>query len=461
MSDQNSSPSILGLFFGVNLNNLKNQAVSTAGLLLAALILAAALPSTQALANSKYAAIVVDADTGAVVFSRRADSQRYPASLTKMMTLYMLFEQLEKGNLTMASPLSVSKRAAGQSPSKLNLRAGQNIKVRDAILALVVRSANDVAVVVAEAVGGTEAGFAKLMTRKARELGMTKTTFRNASGLPNSRQLTTARDMYTLGLRLIQNYPQFYGFFSTDEFTWAGRTYRTHNKLVGKYKGTDGIKTGYTRASGFNLVASVHRDGRHLIGVVLGGKSSRTRDQHMRDILTRSFATLKKQGPPRKAITAAPPVPKTRPTKVQLVGVAPRPKPEEAQGDTDLDDPDTITDPPTPETEKDVASLAPRPGIQPAFGDVSDAADEEWQVQIGAYSDEFSAVSRLDSARRAAKGSLDGKTSTIVPITATNETLYRARFGNFELTEADKVCETLQQNGFLCFKIKVDKTASQ
>ncbi len=413
----------------------------------------------QAQANSKYAAIVVDGDTGIVVFSRRADSQRYPASLTKMMTLYMLFDALEKGDLTLTSQLTTSARAAGQSPSKLNLRRGQKIRVRDAILALIVRSANDVAVVVAEELGGTEANFAKMMTRKAREIGMTKTTFRNASGLPNSRQLTTARDMYTLGLRLIQHYPQFYGFFSTDEFSWGARTYRTHNKLVGKFQGTDGIKTGYTRASGFNLVASVRRDGRHLIGVVMGGKSSRTRDQHMRDILTRGFAALKKQGPPRSAISAAPPIPKTRPTKVQLVGVSPRPKPEEAQGDTDYYDNGSETA--APPAGDQVASVEPRAGIQPMFGAPAANESGEWQVQIGAYSDEFSAVSRLDSARRAARGALDGKTSTIVPVTATNETLYRARFGTFTQDEATRVCETLQQNGFLCFKVKADQTAGR
>ncbi len=440
---------------------LRNRRLALSITFFVSLFLAFAIFIGQpASANSKYAAIVVEAETGKVVFSRRADSQRYPASLTKMMTLYMLFEALEKGDLTLTSQLTTSARAAGQSPSKLNLKAGQKIKVRDAILALVVRSANDVAVVVAESLGGTEANFAKKMTQKAREIGMTKTTFRNASGLPNSRQLTTARDMYTLGLRLQQHFPQFYGFFATDEFTWGAKTYRSHNKLVGKFRGTDGIKTGYTRASGFNLVASVKRDNRHLIGVVMGGKSSRTRDQHMRDILTRGFAALVKQGPAKTAISAAPPIPKTRPTKVQLVGVAPRPKPEEAQGDTDIyDSPEEYS---TSAAGEQVAALDPAPGgVQPVFGAPQSDANAEWQVQIGAYSDEFSAVSRLDSARRAARGALDGKTSTIVPVTASNETLYRARFGNFSQEEAVRVCETLQQNGFLCFKVKADKTAQQ
>ena len=458
MSDQTAIPGCRNRWQSVQKAQLNLLNTFVFGVL--ALMLSIIAAPTSAQANSKYAAIVVDADTGNVLFSRRADSQRYPASLTKMMTLYMLFESLEKGDLTMTSPLTTSARAAGQSPSKLNLKPGQKIKVRDAILALVVRSANDVAVVVAEELGGTEANFAKLMTRKAREIGMTKTTFRNASGLPNSRQLTTARDMYTLGLRLQQHFPQFYGFFATDEFTWGARTYRSHNKLVGKFRGTDGIKTGYTRASGFNLVASVRRDNRHLIGVVMGGKSSRTRNQHMRDILTRGFVAVAKQPVPKTAISAAPPIPKARPTKVQLVGVAPRPKPgEEAQGDTDIHDPSEGHS--SSNQGERVASLTATPGIQPAFGQPAAAPTDDWQVQIGAYSDEFSAVSRLDSARRAARGALDGKTSTIVPITASNETLYRARFGNFTEEEAVKVCESLQQNGFLCFKVKADQTANR
>ena len=458
MSDQTSIPGCKNRWLSVH--KPRFNLLNVAFFCVVAVLLGSVVAPSTAQANSKYAAIVVDADTGNVLFSRRADSQRYPASLTKMMTLYMLFEALEKGDLTMTSQLTTSARAAGQSPSKLNLRAGQKIKVRDAILALVVRSANDVAVVVAEALGGTEANFAKLMTRKAREIGMTKTTFRNASGLPNSRQLTTARDMYTLGLRLQQHFPQFYGFFATDEFTWGAKTYRSHNKLVGKFRGTDGIKTGYTRASGFNLVASVRRNNRHLIGVVMGGKSSRTRNQHMQDILTRGFVAVAKQPIPKTAISAAPPIPKARPTKVQLVGVAPRPKPgEEAQGDTDIHDTSDAQSP-SDRTEQ-VASLTVAPGIQPAFGQSVAAPTDDWQVQIGAYSDEFSAVSRLDSARRAARGALDGKTSTIVTVTAANETLYRARFGDFTEEEAVSVCESLQQNGFLCFKVKADQTASR
>ena len=225
-------------------------------------------------ANSRYAAIVIDAKTGKTLFSRNADSARYPASLTKMMTLYILFEEIERGRFKMDSPLPVSKHAAGRPPSKLGLRPGQTILVRDAIRALAVKSANDVASVIAEAVEGSERAFARRMTRTARSIGMKRTTFRNASGLPDSKQKTTARDMAMLGRALQDRFPDQYKFFSTRTFSYGKRTYRNTNRLLGVVKGMDGIKTGYTRASGFNLVTSVKQDDRHIVAVVMGGRTS-------------------------------------------------------------------------------------------------------------------------------------------------------------------------------------------
>ncbi|MHA7873439.1 MAG: D-alanyl-D-alanine carboxypeptidase family protein, partial [Hyphococcus sp.] len=210
--------------------------------------------SASASANSKYAAYVMHADSGDVLFNRYSTSRRYPASLTKMMTLYLLFEELEAGNLSLDSKLTVSKRASGQPPSKLGLTTGSTIDVETAIQALVVKSANDVAVVVAEHIAGSEWRFAQKMTAKARALGMSRTTFRNASGLPNSKQVTTARDMAVLGRRVMQDFPQYFDYFATKKFTWNGKTYSTHNALVRNFEGADGIKTGYTRSSGFNLV---------------------------------------------------------------------------------------------------------------------------------------------------------------------------------------------------------------
>ena len=248
--------------------------------------------STAAVANTRYAALVMDADTGEVIFSRKADHKRHPASLTKMMTLYMLFEALDRGELELDDRLLVSKHAWGQAPSKLGLEPGDTIGVEEAILAMVTKSANDVAVVIAEALGVSEWKFAKQMTRRARALGMSKTTFRNASGLYHRKQRTTARDMGLLARRLHEDFPEYYQYFSVVRFEYGNRRYKNHNRLLVDYAGTDGIKTGYIRASGFNLVASVSRDGRRLIAVVFGGRSARTRDKHMRELLDNGFARL-------------------------------------------------------------------------------------------------------------------------------------------------------------------------
>jgi D-alanyl-D-alanine carboxypeptidase len=241
-------------------------------------------------AEARYASIVVDAHTGKVLYARNPDTRRYPASLTKIMTLYMLFSALEEKRVTMDTRFKVSRRAEGQAPSKLGLKAGSTIAVRDAILALVTKSANDVATVVAENLAGTEIAFARQMTERARGLGMRKTQFRNASGLPNRRQLSTARDMALLGRAIQRDFPQFFSLFNTRSFEYAGRTYGNHNNLLHSYRGADGIKTGYINASGFNLVASAERDGRRLIGVVFGGKSARSRDAHMAKLLDDAFA---------------------------------------------------------------------------------------------------------------------------------------------------------------------------
>jgi D-alanyl-D-alanine carboxypeptidase len=249
----------------------------------------------QSSADARYASIVIDERTGKVLHASNPDRQRYPASLTKMMTLYMVFDALDRGKLKLNQRLRVSRRAQGMAPSKLGLKRGQSITVKDAILALITKSANDVAVVVAESLGKTEINFAKMMTRKARSLGMRKTRFRNASGLPNRRQVSTARDMATLARKLITDFPQFYHLFKTQRFSYKRRTYRNHNRLLRAYPGVDGIKTGYIRASGFNLVASTKRYGRRLIGVVFGGKSAQSRDRHMRKLFERAYALVPKK----------------------------------------------------------------------------------------------------------------------------------------------------------------------
>uniref|UniRef100_UPI0037DA7146 D-alanyl-D-alanine carboxypeptidase family protein n=1 Tax=Tardiphaga sp. TaxID=1926292 RepID=UPI0037DA7146 len=235
--------------------------------------------------NPAFATIMVDANSGAVLQATNPDALRHPASLTKIMTLYMLFEKLEQGKISLDSEMSVSQHAASQSPTKLGLRPGQTLRVEDAIKGLVTRSANDAAVVIAEAIAGDEDDFAKLMTRKARALGMSRTVYRNASGLPDDAQVTTARDQSVLGRAVQDRFPRYYRYFATASFNFRGRNIRNHNRLVGTVEGVDGIKTGYTRASGFNLVSSMKRGNRHLVGVVLGGRSGGSRDAAMRTLL--------------------------------------------------------------------------------------------------------------------------------------------------------------------------------
>ncbi|WP_150287716.1 serine hydrolase [Rhabdaerophilum calidifontis] len=231
--------------------------------------------------NPPYASMVYDVKSGRTLQATNPDALRHPASVTKVMTLYMLFEQLESGRFKLSSELPVSREAASQAPSKLGLRPGDTITAEDAIKALVTKSANDVAVVVAEAIAGDEERFAAMMTRKARAIGMRRTTFRNASGLPDPDQWTTARDLVTLGRAIHDRFPRYYPYFGTRSFTYEGRAYRNHNRLLGTVEGVDGIKTGYTRASGFNLLTSAKMDGRHILTVVLGGRSGRARDQQV------------------------------------------------------------------------------------------------------------------------------------------------------------------------------------
>lgn len=244
----------------------------------------------------RHASIVVDAHTRQVLYSTRADEPRYPASLTKMMTLYMMFQALENGRLTLDTQIPVSRNAASKPPSKLFLRAGSTIDVETAIKALCTRSANDVAAAVAEFLGGTEEQFAALMTQQARQLGMRGTVFRNASGLPDPRQTTTARDMAVLGMTLRNRFPQHYRYFSATEFNYNGKTINGHNDILKRVRGADGIKTGYTRASGFNLVSSVGADGKRIVAVVLGEDTARKRDDLMEALIARYLPRAQRGG---------------------------------------------------------------------------------------------------------------------------------------------------------------------
>ncbi len=247
---------------------------------------------SEATYRARFAALVVNADDGQILYEVNAEEIRHPASLTKMMTLYLLFEAMKRGKLDMDSRLSVSSKAAAAPPTNIDLIPGDQITVKTAIESLIVRSANDVAMVVAEGLGGSQAEFADMMNAKARQLGMNDTNFENPSGLPDDQQVSTAYDLARLGIALKRDFPEYYQWFSITEFEFRGRYYEGHNRLLGRYPGTDGIKTGYIGKSGFNLVTSVKRGSWRLVGVIMGGRTAASRDQQMMDMLDNTFDDL-------------------------------------------------------------------------------------------------------------------------------------------------------------------------
>ena len=277
------------------------------------ILLSGSLPAS---ANPKYAGMVYDVIAERTLYADDAAEQRHPASMTKAMTLYLVFEELAAGNITLDTRFTISKYASQRPPSKLGFKPGATIKVRDAILSLVTKSANDVATAVAENIAGSEPAFARRMTRTAERLGMTSTVFRNASGLPNAKQVTTAEDMIKLGIALQRDFPQYYGVFQTRKFSYRGRSYGNYNRLLGSVPGVDGIKTGFIRASGFNLLTSIRRDGRHLVAVVFGGRTGASRNRHMRDLIARTLPKARRGKPMVFAAwrgDGPPPVPRNKP----------------------------------------------------------------------------------------------------------------------------------------------------
>ena len=272
--------------------------------------------------------MVVDENSGREIYGVNENALRHPASITKVMTLYLLFEQLDKGAMTLETRIPISEHAAAQEPSKLGIAAGDSLSVEEAIKAVVTRSANDVAVAIAEAIGRDEPAFAEMMTRKAHSLGMSRTLYRNASGLPNDEQLTTAHDLTILARSLEERFPQYFRYFSTHEFVYDGEVIGNHNHLLGRIDGVDGIKTGYTRASGFNLLTSVHRDGRSLVAVVMGGRTAAARDRAMEGLIETHLAECSDHGRTATAIadneSPVPPIPASsrRPGSASLLQVA-------------------------------------------------------------------------------------------------------------------------------------------
>ncbi len=429
------------------------SAVRTVSATLVALAVFALAPAHA----SKYAAIVVDANTGKTLHESNADAPRYPASLTKMMTLYMVFEAMEAGKVNKSTRIPFSKHAAARPPTKLGVRAGGSISLETAIYALVTKSANDASAALAEYFGGTESGFARKMTAKARQLGMTKTTFRNASGLPNSAQKTTARDMAILGIALREHFPKYYGYFSTRSFKFGKRRMRNHNKLLGRVKGVDGIKTGYTRASGFNLVSSVKTGGRSVVAVVMGGRSGRTRDAHMAELIKKYLpkASTRDRGPLVAKRTINPgsiavagmvalpkaniPTPKARPQEVVVAAYAPEPAPRPGA--------------PVPGGGGDVAteirnSVAAR--VDPVK--TSSTAVSGWVVQVASSPNQKDALVALSQTRAAAGNILSDASPFTVPFEHEGTIYHRARFGGFTTkTAAWNACKALKRKKIECY----------
>jgi D-alanyl-D-alanine carboxypeptidase len=397
--------------------------------------------SGQASANPKYAAYVMHEATGDVLFSRYANERRYPASLTKMMTLYVLFEDIEAGRISFDDKIKVSARAAGQPASKLGIKTGSRIKVEDAVDALIIKSANDVATAVAEHVSGSEVAFARRMTRTARDLGMRSTTFRNASGLPNRAQVTTAKDMATLARRLRQDFPQHRHLFQRTSFTWNGNTYRSHNKVMTSFQGATGLKTGYTRASGYNLATSAERHGHPLIGIVLGGRSGTTRNRHMEQILANGFASIQARPNQIKTAFVRPPLPSFKPGSAPVV-LASASLSEEFVTADDLNF----------QALAQAVSAIDVEGLVDQ-GDTSSDDPRDWSVQVGAYRREDQAMARLSDIYDDIEAIVPAADRVIVPNQSRGRTLYRARFAEITAAEAEAVCDRLRPMGQDCLAL--------
>jgi D-alanyl-D-alanine carboxypeptidase len=444
--------------------------------------------------NPPYAAMVVDVKTGKTLHAINEDSLRHPASITKVMTLYMLFEQLERGRYTLESPLTISSFAASQAPSKLGLRPGSTIEVEDAIKAIVTKSANDVACAIGENIAGSEARFAEMMTQKAKALGMSRTHYANASGLPDADQITTARDLTILARAIQDRFPRYYRYFQTRSFAFRGRVIGNHNRLLGNVQGVDGIKTGYTRDSGFNLMTAAKLDDRQIVAIVLGGKSGASRDRIMADLVRQSLPRA--YAGARQAPSTVEVAERARPAVV--ADGASRTRTQVASADDEdvettastlhAGQPLDISPSRSATTTPGSAGMKWRSGAlpasaqayapsggQPAFpaGGKSDArlasvdgprseaakpvsgariTPTAWVIQLGAMDDEDKAKSMLSEARSRAGGALSKASPYTVKVEHGGATLFRARFSGFaEQDSAQDACNALKRNGFNCF----------
>jgi D-alanyl-D-alanine carboxypeptidase len=416
----------------------------------------------------RYASIVIDYQSGVVLSERNANKSLYPASLTKMMTLYLAFDALERGDLSRYKRLSVSSKASAQAPSKLGLKPGETIRAEDAILALVTKSANDAAVVLAEGISGSEKNFVAQMNATARKLGMTRTNFVNPSGLHAAKQVSTARDMAILSQALIRDFPRHYKYFSTNTFSYAGVAYDNHNKLMKTYTGMDGIKTGYVYASGFNLAASAVQDGRRLIGIVFGGRTPKTRNQHMADLMDRGFAAA------RTPAIASRIQKRLQVASAQPQNLSAQPQKKPAARNTAV----ASLSPSAPAQQ--LSQIAPsfgligqqaaqRDGIEQGDADAGDAQAEVelssalthfqsrplnvrsaqkpggFAVQVGAFSTIEAGMDALSEAKNLLPATtLRGTDTKMVPLMTNRGMIYRARLTGFSQPSAEDVCRRIR-----------------
>ncbi len=419
--------------------------------------------SAEAKGNPRYASIVMDADTGLILHQRYANKSLHPASLTKIMTLLMVFEGLENGKISLNDRVRFSKKATGVVPSKLGLPAGSSIRVQDAIYILVTKSANDVAVALAEHVAGSERNFALRMTKRARDIGMSRTTFKNASGLHDKGQVSTARDMAKLARYVIRVHPDYYRYFSRKNFTYQGKSYRNHNRLMDSYQGMDGMKTGYIAASGFNLVASAVRGNRRIIGVVFGGRSSNSRNAHMKELLNMGFGKIKNL----RVAKAQVPVPQRKPAIAQAYAAM---NSQQDQGTLTKQDRIASISPAVGEgferligegdydpaaskrIETGLMAIAAHTGdskIQPKIIPVAKRpvfinAKSPWSVQIGAFTSRAATDKAIQKTLRALPRQYSDGQPLIAPLKTADGWLFRARLSGYTKDEALAACNYIR-----------------
>lgn len=381
--------------------------------------------------SSKYAAIVVDAKTGEVLYGKRADAPRYPASITKVMTLYLAFEALAAGKIELDDPVVFSPRAAAQSPTKLGVRAGDSITVMQAMQGMVTRSANDASVAMAEKLGGTEQRFATLMTLRAHELGMTNTNFTNANGLPDSRNISSARDLAILSRAVMRDYPQYYRLFSTKSFNFRGQTIGNHNHMLSEVSGVDGLKTGFTNASGFNIAISGVRDNRRLIVVVLGGPNRITRDRVAESLLNTGFEVLDRRARGEQITVAQ--------NFFEPPQLAQATQPSMQQGDTDLGLSIQLASSPPPSRASKIQIVEPST-VPKLNGKAKASAGGRWTIQVGAFKNRSDAREQLSLVEKKFGKHVDDAKA----VAEKDNGRYTARFSGMNETEAKNACKAIK-----------------